>query len=148
MCDLVSDQYSAIIFFPDIVQDRCFPGADAACDSDKKHISYFASYQLAPLCTSTSNVTFRSAAAFILSTRIFRTCSTSSSAVSISSSSCTCRISLDFNPDCLSASQTRIMAILMMSAAVPWIGEFIATRSPKDRCMKFEEASSGTGRLL
>ena len=39
------------------------------------------------------------------------------------------------------------MAIFMISAAVPWIGEFMATRSPKDRCMKLLEASSGTGRL-
>ena len=28
------------------------------------------------------------------------------------------------------------------------IGEFMATRSPKERCIKLLEASSGTGRLL
>ncbi len=47
----------------------------------------------------------------------------------------------------LNRSSTRIIAILMMSAAVPWIGEFMAaTRSPKERCMKFEDFNSGTGR--
>ena len=57
-----------------------------------------------------------------------------------------CRISLERRFSFLSLSSTRIMAILMISAAVPWIGEFIATRSPKDRCIKFEDFNSGTGR--
>ena len=37
------------------------------------------------------------------------------------------------------------MAILIMSAAVPWIGAFIATRSPKERCIKLDDFSSGIG---
>ena len=74
------------------------------------------------------------------------TISFSSSAVSTRSSSCTCRISLERRFSLLNRSSTRIIAILMMSAAVPWIGEFMATRSPKERCMKFEDFNSGTGR--
>ena len=35
-----------------------------------------------------------------------------------------------------------------MSAAVPCNGEFIAIRSPNALCMKFEDASSGTGKVL
>ncbi len=35
------------------------------------------------------------------------------------------------------------MAILMMSAAVPWMGMFRATRSPKARIMCLPELSSG-----
>lgn len=67
-------------------------------------------------------------------------------AVSTRSSSWTCRISLDSRPSSRSLRSTRIMAIFMISAAVPWIGEFMATRSPKERCMKLAEPSSGTGR--
>ena len=39
-----------------------------------------------------------------------------------------------------------IIAILITSAAVPWIGAFIATRSPKFRCIKLLDFNSGTGR--
>lgn len=41
---------------------------------------------------------------------------------------------------------TRTMAILIISAAVPWMGAFIATRSPKARCTRLEAFSSGRGR--
>ena len=43
---------------------------------------------------------------------------------------------------------TLTIAILMMSAAVPWIGMFIAARSPKDRTLKLEDFSSGRYLLL
>ena len=42
--------------------------------------------------------------------------------------------------------RTRIMASFMMSAAVPWMGMFSATRSPKARRLKLEEFSSGSQR--
>ena len=42
-----------------------------------------------------------------------------------------------------SASSTRIMASLMISAAVPWMGVFSATRSPKERRLKLLLLSSG-----
>ena len=34
----------------------------------------------------------------------------------------------------------------MMSAALPWITEFTASRSPRERSWKLPEASSGIGR--
>ena len=42
-----------------------------------------------------------------------------------------------------SRSRTRIIAILIMSAAAPWIGILRATRSPKLRRLKLDDASSG-----
>ena len=64
------------------------------------------------------------------------------------SSSCTCRTSLDFMFLMRSFCPQRSFAIFMISAAVPWIGEFIATRSPNCLCIKLLEDSSGTGLLL
>jgi hypothetical protein len=40
----------------------------------------------------------------------------------------------------------RIMAILIRSAAEPWIGEFAAVRSPNARMLKFRSRSSGMER--
>ena len=42
--------------------------------------------------------------------------------------------------------RTRIMASLMMSAAVPWMGALRATRSPKERVLKLEDLISGIHR--
>ena len=54
---------------------------------------------------------------------------------------------VDFIFRFFSSLLTRIIAILMISAAVPWIGAFIATRSPKLLCIKLLDFSSGTGLL-
>ena len=70
----------------------------------------------------------------------------SSSAVSTRSSSCTCRISLERRFSLLNRSSTRIIAILMMSAAVPLDRGVHGYVLRKERCMKFEDFNSGTGR--
>ena len=44
-------------------------------------------------------------------------------------------------------SATRIIAIFMMSAAVPWIGMLIAIRSPAPRSAGIRDWSSGIDRL-
>ena len=62
------------------------------------------------------------------------------------SSSCTCRIRRLSSPSRSRRSRTRTMAILMMSAAVPWMGVFIATRSPNERMLKLRLCSSGSAR--
>ena len=41
---------------------------------------------------------------------------------------------------------TWTMASFMMSAAVPWMGMFSATRSPKERMLKLEDLISGRAR--
>ena len=47
-----------------------------------------------------------------------------------------------------SAVPHRSWPIFIISAAVPWIGAFIATRSPNERCIKLLDDNSGTGRRL
>ncbi len=53
----------------------------------------------------------------------------------------------DRKPSARSRRSTRIMAIFMMSAAVPWIGMLIAIRSPAPRRLGFEARSSGISRF-
>ena len=60
----------------------------------------------------------------------------SSSGHSTISSSWTWRTSRPSSPSVRSRSRTRSMASLMMSAAVPWMGMFRATRSPKERSIE------------
>ena len=57
-------------------------------------------------------------------------------------------MSLASIPVSASALWTRIIAILMMSAALPWIGLFMATRSPNARRFRFFDESSGIYRRL
>ncbi len=63
----------------------------------------------------------------------YAACIASFSGASRTSSSCTCSISRVLLSR--SFSKTRIIAILMISAAEPCIGMFIATRSPKPRTL-------------
>ena len=104
---------------------------------------HFASNQVSPTWASTSSGTESCTAPSIPSTRIFSASSAHDRSASTNSSSCTCRISLASSPRSFSSRSTRIMAILIISAAVHWMGLFIATRSPK--CWRFllEENSSG-----
>ena len=57
------------------------------------------------------------------------TARTSSGGASKSSSSWTCSSIRARSPRAVSAACTRIIAILIMSLAVPWTGAFIAMRS-------------------
>ena len=50
-------------------------------------------------------------------------------------------------PSAARRSATRIIAIFMMSAAVPWIGMLIAIRSPAERRAGIRDASSGIDRF-
>ena len=73
--------------------------------------------------------------------------STSALGQSKSSSSCTCTIILAENPSRTRRVCTRVMAILMMSAAVPCIGWFMAVRSAACATFLFGLNTSGTWRL-
>ena len=74
------------------------------------------------------------------------TCSVSPSGHSTISSSWTWRTSFASRPASFIAFHTRIMASLITSAAVPWMGILRATRSPKERRLKLEDFSSGSQR--
>ena len=80
---------------------------------------------------------FSDAAFFMLSSNyFFLTWFISSLCTSNISSSCTWRISLDFKFLLLSSLYTFTIAILIISAALPCIGVFSATLSPKDLILK------------
>ena len=55
-------------------------------------------------------------------------------------------MSLAASPSCFKRRNTWTMASFMMSAAVPWMGMFNATRSPKERMLKLEDLISGRAR--
>ena len=80
---------------------------------------YFASYQLLPQCASAMRGTFNAAAASISRVTSAMTASASSSGHSTISSSWTWSTSFAWGHSSARRSWTRIMAILMMSAAVP-----------------------------
>src|SRR5690606_13051673 len=109
---------------------------------------YFVSYQLDPVLTSATSGTSSLTAFSMHSLSIFSTSSFSSTLVSTISSSCTWSISADIILRARSSLYTLTIAILMISAAVPWIGMFMATRSPKDRVLKLDDFSSGRYLLL
>ena len=52
-----------------------------------------------------------------------------------------------FTPASASARRARIIAIFMMSAALPWIGAFNAARSAASRAARFVDFSAGKYRL-
>ena len=71
----------------------------------------------------------------------------SPSGTSKSSSSWICRMSLLLRPSSRMRSSTAIIASLMMSAALPCMGWFMAVRSPKLRMLALRARMSGTWRL-
>ena len=73
--------------------------------------------------------------------------STSPAGTEKSSSSCTWIMSWAAKPSDKSRRCTSFIAILMMSAALPCMGWFMAVRSPKARCWPLELFSSGMWRL-
>ena len=150
MGDLIRKHHAGIRLLRQVSEYFRLAGSYTAGNSYKSHRFTAPLFRPLPVtsCTSISSITDNCAAPCISSARIFRTSCSSSAAVSTSSSSCTVRISRDFNPSASRRSCTRFMAILIMSAAVPCIGEFIAMRSPNERCIKLLEESSGIGRLL
>ena len=69
--------------------------------------------------------------------------SRSSAGASKTSSSCTWRSIRADRPESARAASTASMAVLMRSAAVPWMTVFTAMRSAALRCTRFLEARSG-----
>ena len=72
--------------------------------------------------------------------------SASSAGPSNSSSSWICRMQRVFRSAARSASCERTIATLMMSAAVPWMTEFTASRSPSLRVCQLRARISGIWR--
>ena len=96
-----------------------------------------------PFCTSASSGTRSSITCSIASFSSFPAFSTSSGGHSSSSSSCTCKISRLFSPSRRKASSTRTIASLIISAAVPCTGVFMAARLPNSRTTALSLFSSG-----
>ena len=93
--------------------------------------------QASPVFSSTLRGTFSGIALGISSVTISFSCSSSRTGVSKMSSSCTCRIIIERIFNSSKRSWMRTMAILIMSAAVPWMGMLIAIRSPAALCIRF-----------
>lgn len=110
--------------------------------------SYYDQVRLTlPVLASAIRGTRRSTTCSMTSRTMVVRRSTSSMGHSKSSSSCTCRIMWAAKPSSSRRRLTRAMAILMMSAAVPCMGWFMAVRSPKPRSCGFLALSSGIWRL-
>src|SRR5438552_1341106 len=93
-----------------------------------------ASAQVFPCPTCTSRGTLSGIALSITSVTSFRRVSSSASVVSKRSSSCTCKIILDFiSGRSRRRASIRTMATLIRSAAEPWMGMLTATRSASAR---------------
>ena len=93
--------------------------------------------------SSATSGTFSCAAFSMASRRISAARSASSGGHSSSSSSCTCRIRRLCIPASRSALSVRTIASLIMSAAVPCTGVFMAARLPNSRIGAFGLFSSG-----
>src|SRR3990172_3236565 len=109
------------------------PGCRAQC----------ASLQVRPTPTSTSSGTRSSKTDSMISRTRAETDSTWCSGASKTSSSCTWRIMSASRPASRSAASTRTIAVLIRSAAVPWITVFTAMRSAAERCTRLREPRSG-----
>ena len=94
---------------------------------------YFVSYHEYPAWTSATSGTCSEAAFSMQSRKSAQTASCSAAGASTISSSCTCKMSLARNPCSPSRLCTAFIAILMMSAAAPCTGVFMAARSPNWR---------------
>src|SRR6185437_2032845 len=104
---------------------------------------YLVSSQLSPTPMSTTSGTDSWVACSISCFTRTVISSTSSGGASKTSSSCTCRIICVRAPAARNAWWIRIIAILIRSAAEPWMGEFVAVRSPNCRMLKFRSRNSG-----
>ena len=100
------------------------------CMGNKLYTNYLQSYQLFASETSTINGTLSFTAVSIFSFIICLICSVSEISASIIISSCTCKTIFDFKFLFSNSLYTFIIAIFIMSAAVPCIGVFIATLFP------------------
>ncbi|MFB9309674.1 hypothetical protein ACFFRL_10795 [Agromyces hippuratus] len=105
-----------------------------------------ASSQFAPRPICTSSGTSSSAAFAMRSRTSVSSVSDSPAATSKMSSSCTVSSMRLAMPCAARSFSTRAIAILMMSAAEPWIGEFSAARSAFSRSTRFGLLRSGKGR--
>ena len=103
----------------------------------------WASSQLAPHPQSATSGTFMSKAPCISSMTMRSTISFSSGSTLKFSSSCTWSIIFERTPSRAKRSAMRIMATLIMSAAVPCIGALMALRSAKPRTVALRELMSG-----
>jgi hypothetical protein len=86
-----------------------------------------------PFLTSTSSGTESSAAFFISCTTTSAVSASSMSGTSSSSSSWTCSSVRDAMPSSRSRECTLIIASLMISATMPWLGMFSTLRGPRAR---------------
>src|SRR5215207_4005792 len=118
-------------------------GGEHDCDAA---VHYLASSQFGPVPDSTASGGSMSAAAIISRRTISVACSASSVGPSNSSSSWICRMVRVLRPASRSATWARTIATLMMSAAVPWITELTASRSPSLRVCQLRARISGIWR--
>src|SRR5690606_8453271 len=105
-----------------------------------------AAAQLEPCERLTARGTDRSKAPDMAWVTTSTASSSSPSGTSTSTSSCTWRISRLPRPRSSIARSRRTSATLKMSAARPWIGAFMAWRSPAMRTLRWPELNSGMRR--
>src|SRR5262249_50911933 len=122
--------------------DRALARGDPAREANQK-IAFHTADQSSPALTSTLRGTLSSSADSITSTASASSVGTSSSGASKSNSSWTWSSIRLRRPRAASCRDILTIAILIRSAAVPWIGALVAMRSPKLRRFGLPLLNSG-----